>query len=263
MLKICTVYYKGIYTPDYVGNFYKALRKNSTIPFISVCISDDPNVEADIVLPYNHHSDIKKHWHKLKFFSPLFGGQQPGDDIIIMDIDQVIVGNVDDLIGFPVGDNELVSYGVWWNNDTDKIKDPEKLRDHNILPLNGGFYKFKSGQLKHVWDDFVSNPEYWQLHYYNTGVVHYKYYGEQNYVDWKIFEKESKLTLTPPEWLGKYTENKEDMIQLNMLYSKTFNTDYMILDDVHEYIKVVHFNGVGKTIHNSNAKFIEENWNVT
>ena len=250
MLRICTVYYKGTYTPDYVGNFYRALRKNSSIPFRSVCISDDPNVEADVVLPYNHHSDIKKHWHKLKFFSPLFGGQQPGDDIIIMDIDQVVVGNVDDLIGFPVGDNELVSYGVWWNNATTNGEE-KKLKDNNILPLNGGFYKFKSGQFKHIWDDFALNPPYWQLHYYNTGKVHFKYYGEQNYVDWKIFEKESKLTLTPPEWLGKYTENKEDMIQLNMLYSKTFNTDYMLLDEPAETLKMVHYTGPNRSIHGS------------
>ena len=260
MLRICTVYYKGSYTPEYVGNFYKALRKNSTIPFISVCISDDPNVEADIVLPYNHHSDIKKHWHKLKFFSPLFGGQQPGDDIIIMEIDQVVVGNVDDLIGFPVGDNELVSYGVWWNNDTKKIKDSKKLRDHNILPLNGGFYKFKSGQLKHVWDDFALNPPYWQLHYYNIGKVHFKYYGEQNYVDWKIFEKESKLTLTPPEWLGKYTENKEDMIKLNILYSKTFDTDYMLIDEPDEKLKIFHYTGVGRTVHENNTNALYKYW---
>jgi len=249
MLKICTVYFKGTYTPDYVANFYDGLKRNSTIPFQSICISDDPNVKADIVLPYNHHSSVVKHWHKLKYFSPLFGGQQPGDEIIIMDIDQVIVGNVDKLIGHPVGDDELVSYGTWWNNET-KDGEEKKLKDNNILPLNGGFYKFKSGQFKHIWDDFALNPPYWQLHYYNTGKVHFKYYGEQNYVDWKIFEKKSKLTLTPPEWLGKYTENKKDMIGLNKLYAKTFKTDYMILDEPDERLKVVHYTGPNRAIHN-------------
>ena len=85
-----------------------------------------------------------------------------------MDIDQVVVGNVDDLIGFPVSDDELVSYGVWWNSRAHS----NKLKDNNILPLNGGFYKFKSGQFKHIWDDFALNPEYWQLHYYNTCLLY-------------------------------------------------------------------------------------------
>ena len=55
---------------------------------------------------------------------------------------------------------------------------------------------------------------------------------------------------------------QENYINLNKTYSKKFNTEYMIMDDVHKYIKVVHFTGVGKTIHQSNAKFIKDNWNV-
>ncbi len=239
MLKICTVYFDGFYTPDYVGKLYKSLKQNSTIPFEFICLSDTNDIEADVILPYNHYSNIKKHWHKLKFFSPQFGGQQPGDDIIIMDIDQVIVSNVDELLGHPVEENELVSYGQWWDNN---------------LKLNGGFYKFKSGSLKKIWDDFSLNPEFWQLNYYNKGVVHHKYYGEQNYVNWKVKENNIKLTTTPKEWLVKYTENLQDNIQLNKMYAKIFNTDYMIMgNEINEKIKVIHFTGVGRKI---NANYL-------
>jgi len=253
MLKICTVYFQGFYTPDYVTKLYRSLKRNSTIPFEFICISDTNDIEADVILPYNHNSDIKKHWHKLKFFSPQFANQLPEDDIIIMDIDQVITGNVDDLLSFPVNDNELLSYGVWWNDNTRNAKEKE-LKNKNILPLNGGFYKFKSGSLKKIWDDFSLNPTYWQMHYYNKGVVHYKYYGEQNYVDWKVQEHNIKLTTTPKEWLVKYTENLQDNIQLNKMYAKQFNTDYMIMgNEVNEKIKVIHFTGVGRKI---NANYL-------
>ena len=245
MLKICTVYFKGFYTPDYVSKLYRSLKRNSTVPFEFICLSDTNDIEADVILPYNHHSDIKKHWHKLKFFSPQFGGQKPGDDIIIMDIDQVIVGNVDGLLGHSVNENELVSYGQWWDNE---------------LKLNGGFYKFKSGSLKSIWDDFSLNPEFWQLNYYNTGVVHHKYYGEQNYVDWKVQEHNIKLTLTPQQWLCKYTDDFKQNLELNKIYSKKFNTDYMILDNVNEKIKVVHFTGVEKTIAKCKSIFIKKYW---
>ena len=245
MLKICTVYFKGFYTPDYVSKLYRSLKRNSTVPFEFICLSDTNDIEADVILPYNHHSAIKKHWHKLKFFSPQFGGQKPGDDIIIMDIDQVITNNVDDLLNHPVNDNELVSYGQWWDTK---------------LKLNGGFYKFKSGSLKSIWDDFSLNPEFWQLNYYNTGVVHHKYYGEQNYVNWKVQEHNIKLTLTPQQWLCKYTDDFKQNLELNKIYSKKFNTDYMILDDVNEKIKVVHFTGVGKTINKCKSIFITKNW---
>ena len=68
MIKICTVYFEGFYTPDYVSKLYRSLKRNSTVPFEFVCISDT-DVEADIVLPYNHQSNIKKHWLDLQCVS--------------------------------------------------------------------------------------------------------------------------------------------------------------------------------------------------
>lgn len=245
MLKICTVYFEGFYSPDYVSKFYKSLKRNTSIPFQSVCISDNKDVEADIVLPYNHHSDIKKHWHKLKFFSPQYGYQQSNDEIVVMDIDQVIVNNVDELIGHPVKEDQLITYGQWWENK---------------LGINGGFYKFKSGNLKYIWDDFITNPDYWQLHFYNKGEVHKKYYGEQNYVKWKILEYQSELITTPKEWLGKYTNDYSKNLEYNKIYSLKFNTDYMILDDVHKYLKVVHFTGVNEKIDTCTKSFVKNNW---
>ena len=75
-----------------------------------------------------------------------------------------------------------------------------------------------------------------------------------------MHEKDIKVTQTPEEWLGKYTDNKKDMIEMNKLYSKRFKTDYMILDKPNDMIKVVHMNGVGNTIHKYNQKFIKDNW---
>tara|TARA_B100000927_G_scaffold235505_1_gene196028 strand:+ start:326 stop:1045 length:720 start_codon:yes stop_codon:yes gene_type:complete len=233
MLKICTVFFEGLYHPNAVSNLYRSLKQNTSVPFEFICLADR-GVDADVVLPYNKHSNIKLHWHKLKFFSPQFAYQKPGDEIIIMDIDQKIVGNVDDLLGHPVSDNELVTYGQWWENK---------------LGINGGFYKFKSGSLKFVWDDFALNPEYWQLHFYDNGTVHHKYYGEQNYVKLKVLEHRAKLTKTPSEWIAKYTDDYKENLELNQMYMKKFDTDYMILDNqVNEKLKVVHFAGPGRKI---------------
>ena len=120
MIKICTVYFDGIYTPDYVSKLYRSLKSNTSLPFEFICLSDT-DVEADVVLPYNKHSNIKLHWHKLKFFSSQFAYQKPGDEIIIMDIDQIITGNIDNLIGYPIVDNDFVSYGTWWPRNQDNL----------------------------------------------------------------------------------------------------------------------------------------------
>ena len=236
MLKICTVFFEGLYHPNAVSNLYRSLKENSSVPFEFICLADR-GVDADVVLPYNKHSNIKLHWHKLKFFSPQFAYQKPGDDIIIMDIDQVIVNNIDDLLKYPVEQNELVTYGQWWENK---------------LGIDGGFYKFKSGSLKFVWDDFALNHEYWQLHFYDNGTVHYKYYGEQNYVKLKVLEHKAKLTKTPSEWIAKYTDDYTENLKLNQMYMQKFDTDYMILDNqVNEKLKVIHYAGPGRKINES------------
>tara|TARA_A100001388_G_scaffold249636_1_gene210461 strand:+ start:3893 stop:4621 length:729 start_codon:yes stop_codon:yes gene_type:complete len=241
MIKVCTVYHKGLYTPDYVGKFYRALKRNSSVNFQRVCISDDPNVEADWVLPLNPHSNIKYHWHKLKFFSPDFAYQTPDDDIIIMDIDQVITGNVDELLKWPVKNKELLTYEAWWDGK---------------LKKNGGFYKFKSGTLMNVWDRFSLNPEYWQLHFYNEGIVHKKYYGEQNFV----YNTVRNIKTVPGEWLFKYTNDSRENLELQMRYCQKYNVDYAIMGNVNKKIKIVHFAGPGKTIHDHKEDFIKENW---
>jgi len=98
------------------------------------------------------------------------------------------------------------------------------------------------------------------LHYYNNGDVHTKYYGEQNYVNWKIQEYKTKLTRTPEKWICKYSSDFKENLALNSVYCSKFKTEYMILGDVHKYVKVVHFTGPGKTIHEHNETFIKEYW---
>ena len=249
-IKICTLYFEGKYTPDYVEKLYNSLKRNCTIPFEFICYSDNPNVKADRVIPLIKHSGIKKHWYKLTYFNPLFGYQNPNDEIIIMDIDQVIVNNVDDMIGYPVADNELVSVDKWWGG-----------KGYSRKPrLNGGFLKFKSGRLRFIWDEFKNDPNYWQLHYYNIGKVHYKYYGEQNFLDWMCKKHNITLTLMPPEWVCKLTNNEEENQVNNFDYMKKFNKDYMILDKPHDDIKMVHFANPNANIHESKYEWIKDYW---
>ena len=51
MIRICTVYFEGKYTPDYVEKLYNSLKRNCTLPFEFICYSDNPNVKADKVIP--------------------------------------------------------------------------------------------------------------------------------------------------------------------------------------------------------------------
>ena len=63
MLKICTVFFDGLYHPNTVTKLYRSLKENSSVPFEFICLSDrekdfDGDPMGDVVLPYNHHSKI-------------------------------------------------------------------------------------------------------------------------------------------------------------------------------------------------------------
>ena len=175
------VYKKPMYSPDYVEKLYNGFKKHCKIDFEFICYSDTP-VKADKVIPLPKESNIKRHWHKLKFFDKEFTGE---GDIIVLDIDQVIVNDITEMVNYPVSDNELVSYTKWWTTNKENI------------PINGGWYKFKAGSLKFVHDKYMENPEKWQTHYFNNRTVHYKYYGEQNFVYDTCVENGTKITRMP------------------------------------------------------------------
>ena len=63
-----------------------------------------------VLLKCDHIKDftiIKEHWHKIKYFN------NSKEDTIIIDIDQRVVGDISDMINYPVEDNELVTYKGW------------------------------------------------------------------------------------------------------------------------------------------------------
>ena len=88
----------------------------------------------------------------------------------------------------------------------------------------------------------ILKSEFWQTHYFDTGVVHTKYYGEQNYV----FNKVKNIKTLPGEWVYKETNNFKEKLQLEKLYCDKFKTNYGVMGDVHKYIKVIHNAGIGK-----------------
>lgn len=250
MLKICTVYFDGKYQPKYVNNLYNSLKRYYKKPFEFICLSDTSEVEADTVYPLNMNGPIQKHWHKLKFFSPIFANQSPDDDIIVLDIDQVIVNDPTEMLEYPCDPGELVSYNRWWKLHP-KAKDPE---------FNGGWYKFKSGTLQGIWDMFISNPTKWQMHFYNNHTVHYPYYGEQNFVEKAVRYYKYKITLMPPEWCGKYTLDPEKNIQYNMMYMEKFDQDYMIMDQPNPNLKIVHFANPNSNLHDCQESWLRKHW---
>jgi hypothetical protein len=245
MIKIFCLYFEGKYTPDYIEKLYHGLKRNCSVPFEFICYSDT-DVVADRVIPLPKESVIQQHWHKLSFFDQQFTEE---GDIIVMDIDQVIVSDVTEMIAWPVEDNELVSYQKWWT------------RSKQGLPINGGWYKFKAGSLQYVHDKYMTDPHLWQLHYYNNGTVHYKYFGEQNFVYDTCVENDCKITTMQGDWVAKYDKDIGLNASYNTMYYENFGHDFMIMgEEVNENIKIVHFANFDNTIHEHPDEWIKDHW---
>ena len=60
--------------------------------------------------------------------------------------------------------------------------------------------------------DINSNIDKWQSYYYNNGIVHYQYYGEQNFVYDTVIENGGKVTTMPEKWYGKHKINEDTKI---------------------------------------------------
>tara|TARA_Y100000310_G_scaffold93329_1_gene90848 strand:- start:1740 stop:2504 length:765 start_codon:yes stop_codon:yes gene_type:complete len=246
-LKIYCVYFEGKYTPEYVERLYNGLKRNCKVDFEFICYSDT-TVIADKVIPLPKETKIQQHWHKLNFFNKDFTGL---GDIIVLDIDQVVINDITDMVNWPVKENQLVSYSKWWT------KSPTTTN----IPINGGWYKFKAGSLQYVWEKYNSDPEYWQMYYYNNGTVDYKFFGEQNFVYNTVVENNSQVIIMPGEWVAKYDKDKEKNVRYNVMYNEAFNKDYMILgNQVNEDIKIVHFANFDNTIHEHPEEWIKEYW---
>lgn len=250
-MKIFCLYYNGKYTPDYVSKLYHSLKKFSNCQFEFICYSDNPTVVADRVIPLPEITDIKAHWHKLKFFDSTFANQKSGEEIIVLDIDQIVINQIDCMLTWPVAPGELSSYSKWWNLDS-----------MNPMQLNGGWYKFISGSLDYVYKKYINNPTYWQLYYFDQKIVTIPYYGEQNFVQDTVLEHNGKLNLMPGQWVAKYqTTNQRENLHRNLLYIKKFNEPYMFLDgEWNKNIKIIHFTDLLNVIHTSEEPWIRECW---
>lgn len=253
-MKIFCLYFGDRYSPDYVGKLYRGLKRNYDGDFEFICYTDNMSVEADRLIRIPENTDIKKHWHKLKFFDSTFGEQSPNEEIVILDIDQVVVGDMTPVLGCPVDANQLATYEKW-------------DADIPTIQINGGFYKFLSGTKDYVYQKFISDPSYWQLYYFNKKIVTIPYYGEQNFVQDTVRENGDELVLVPGKHLGFYMGNTEHEYYKqynqfwNLTYRKKFDCLYMYMGNAwHKNVRIVHFAHLLNQIHDCEESWLNQHW---
>ena len=83
---------------EYVNILYDMVKRNTTLPFNFVCLTDDPDGLAEGIKAVPAPLDLEGWWAKLFLFSP--GLFPKGERIIYLDLDTLVVGNIDFLFAY-------------------------------------------------------------------------------------------------------------------------------------------------------------------
>tara|TARA_B100000085_G_scaffold88806_1_gene80195 strand:- start:1332 stop:2063 length:732 start_codon:yes stop_codon:yes gene_type:complete len=240
---ICTVLTGTKYTYEDVNKLYRGLKNNTTIDFDFLCYTDHiyfhklragGDFEPGIIFKPLEENGKKLQWYKLDFFKKDFVDHE---DIIVMDIDLDIVGNVDflfdDYKGF-VG-----SHRWWWRWREDKATNP--------FALSGTVYKFKNGEHQIVVDTFEKDIKHWEEYFIKNGTTKGPVNGEQHFVQKVLVDNNIPCSYFPEKHIIKW--HKDDFttqLKLEKDYQKwsgNLYIDYMDEEDWHPDIRIIHYAG--------------------
>lgn len=241
-MNILTLKVGSKYSSVYVNRLYNSIKRNSTVDFKFYCYTEDPEVlDKDIIIvPIEDPLEFKLQWHKLKFHQEGFGGIPNGEKCLILDIDWIITGEMDDILLYPLPPKHFGCFKRWWSNRLDDCM------------INGGFQMFYMGDTDYLWQTFSSNPGHWQEHYINIGEAKGPVNGEQNFIDQHVIQDRSWF---PMEWFAKYNDEEIVKIQYNWQTIVGKDEPYYLGGEFDECIKMVHFSNA-----DNNMELIKDQW---
>ena len=218
-MNVYTLKYGDKYPSTLVNSLYAKMP--SYVRFH--CMTDDASGLDDGIIVLE--LEERNHWQKLRFFDIAEG------ESIVMDIDQLIVGDIEEMLLYPVREKEIVSYDRWWYT-----------RDN--CKLNGGWYKFIGESVREVWEKYCSAPDYYRSYYYDNGLVDIEGFGEQNFVSETIEEIGGYVTLMPAEWAAMYhATDAERNVKRNKQYHN-MTGDFLYMDgEWSPHVKIIHWCG--------------------
>ncbi len=170
------------------------------------------------------NSSIRLQWNKMLPMS-----LDIDEPVCVMDIDVILVNDYEQIFDHPIERGEFLGAPDWW-------------QDRDDYHLNGGFFKYYPSDCKYIYDKFMDDPKYWQMHYIKNGTTIGPVNGEQYFVEDSVNERLT-LKLLPDAWFTRYRNDEPIgwLIDINMLYVKRTGNNYLKLDVFHPDIKFIHY----------------------
>jgi len=224
-LNILTLKFGTKYGVDYVNRLYSGLKRNTTVDFDFYCYTERADgLHKDIIwLPLDPRCNT--HWQKLEFHRENF--LDDGDKCLILDIDWIITGNMDEILNYPLERGEFATVYRWWSDRRDRC------------PMNGGFQMFYAGDTQHLWDIYYIGDG-WQEEYFVSGEVSVLGMGEQNFIHDHL---NMPIKYLEPSWFGRvgFDDGINNMINRNWAMNIDPYDPFLLGDQLNDRVKMVHF----------------------
>lgn len=165
-----------LYSADYVNRLYNMVKRNCTLDYEFVCLTDDPKgINSNVkILPLP--GGIAGWWCKPYMFSkdlPLNG------TVLYMDLDVVISSNIDKLI-------------TWQPNQWCTIRDFTRVMRPKWQKYNSSVVRFKTGDLDFVWTEYEKNKV----------EIQKRLHGDQDWL-WEA-TRHKQAMLYPDSWIQSW-----------------------------------------------------------
>lgn len=228
MINILTLKVGSKYGPEYVNRLYRGIARNTSVPFRFFCYTEDGRdlIPEVAIIRLRPDSRVVRQWYKLDFHCPRRVGLPLGAKCLILDLDQIVLGNLDEVLNWPIRDDEAGLVRRWWSG-TSAVQ----------CELNGGFQMYHLGATEHLYLTFLAEPAHWQRHYIAIGHAQGPVNGEQNFVNEHLRCRRSWL---PDEWFGKYHQGRMDDIE-RWFHRRLHPGRVFDGERFHQCFKMIHF----------------------
>jgi hypothetical protein len=163
------------YPISYVEIMRNMIRRNITVPYRLVCLTDDPRpIEGVELIVQKNAGYTRGWWHKVHMFDPSL---PLSGRILYMDLDVVICGNIDKLT--EIHGSEFMG-----------IRDFNRRFHRDWKYLNSSVMSWMHGSQEHIYKDFMKNPQ-----------AAMRMHGDQDWT-WKCCK--NRIKFWPERWIQSY-----------------------------------------------------------
>ncbi|MGB5093443.1 MAG: hypothetical protein WBN97_09065 [Parvibaculum sp.] len=221
-LNIVTVKYGSAYSADYVNRMFSMLRRHLDEDFVAWCITENPKGLGRSIKTIKPLFNVPGWWNKLFLFSPAM----PKGEILYLDLDQIITGNITPLlVACRQSEAKLVTY-----------RDPLKWMGSEI---NSSWLYYRHPELAFIYDAFRKDlPQVLKL----EG-------GDQLYI-WQHLKDVDFIDDAMPKGVQSFK------FQL----CATIGGGYSIPMRIDPAVRVINFDGHPKPHELGNVPWVQQHW---